>query len=370
MQDWRDVFFPVTLSGVVLPSRLFLAAINTGFAESGGPSEALIRFHESRSGPEIGISMVGNVAVAASGSTNPRTAVLQNSSNLGPYGELADRIRARGSLPGIQLSMSLASLAPGRNWVTKDRNAEQVRLRALVAQLDDREVQRYLDQFVIAARLAASVGFSVIQLHAAHGYFLSLLLSPLVNGRAGRFAHSSDWLDVFAGEFVAACGEALVSSRISMRSGLSSNSADELLNARSVAAAMVKAGVDMLDFSAGFYTVDRRQIYPGIEKGPLPAASEALRICREVGAFGVVSGNISDLRSMPPISEQSGIAVGRALIADPDFARKSYLGMHDEIVRCRRTAHCHYFSRGKNAIECGVNSSLVRLGEIRHERVG
>jgi anthraniloyl-CoA monooxygenase len=53
---------------------------------------------------------------------------------------------------------------------------------------DDMDLVR--DQFVAAARMAASAGFDLLELHCAHGYLLASFISPLTNLRRDEFGGS------------------------------------------------------------------------------------------------------------------------------------------------------------------------------------
>lgn len=53
--------------------------------------------------------------------------------------------------------------------------------------MDEADMQRVLQHFVQAARLAEHAGFDLLQLHFAHGYLLASFLSPLTNQRTDEF---------------------------------------------------------------------------------------------------------------------------------------------------------------------------------------
>jgi 2,4-dienoyl-CoA reductase-like NADH-dependent reductase (Old Yellow Enzyme family) len=122
-----------------------------------------------------------------------------------------------------------------------------------------------------------------------------------------------------------------------------------------VSEVIASAGVHFVDYSAGFYTVDRRLIYPGIEKGVLPFLGDVLEVSRELTCICGVGGNVQELRLIPELPKNFVVSVGRALIADPQVLKKTRLGNGDQIKACKRTGRCHYFSRRKRSIECGVN---------------
>jgi 2,4-dienoyl-CoA reductase-like NADH-dependent reductase (Old Yellow Enzyme family) len=151
---------------------------------------------------------------------------------------------------------------------------------------------------------------------------------------------------------------ALLSVRINVSVGMFAPQV-ELQIAQALADRLCRAGVDIIDLSAGFYTLDRQLIYPNRGDGSPPYYPAARAIALKTTALVSFAGNVTDLRRIPADAPPNLlVAVGRALIADPDFATKSLSNKFDEIRACARTSHCHYFSRGIAQIECGVNSNL------------
>jgi len=211
----KFLFEPISWRGRAIPSRIILAAINTGFANAHRPTIQLLRFHKDRAGPNIGISFIGNVAITRGSVSNPQTPVLQTRSDVGRFAAIARAIKETGSLAGIQLASAPIDLSPSLFWRCRDARREERRLRHLVMGLSEGSIAESLEQFVNSTRLAATSGFDVIQIHAAHGYLLSLLLSSVVNMRYDRFSFDGRWLDDFVAQLQVA--DALLSFRISTK---------------------------------------------------------------------------------------------------------------------------------------------------------
>ena len=354
----ESLFQPVIWRSKRIPSRVLLAPINTGYTTLSRPSYRLLRFHRERSGPTIGISMLGNVAVELSARANDCTAILRSDRDIPRFAVIARSISQRGSLAGIQLASAPGNLFPARRWRASSKPAEVIRLREILSSYTDEEINRHLASFVRSAFLAVEAGYDVVQVHAAHGYLLSLLLHPQTNTRVGCFSLDASWFEEFLEEVNDALGESLLSIRLSTLIGLAPED-EEIEWTRFIEDRAAKSGVDILDLSAGFYTIDRQLIYPG-QRWMMPVYSRWLKtLTHDLPCLVAIAGRFTDFRKVAEkLPVNTLVAVGRALIADPDFAEKSRDGRYDEINFCQLKNYCHYFSRGRKALECGVNPTL------------
>lgn len=335
------------------------APINTGFADTDGrPTARLKRFHERRSNWPIAVSLVGNVAVRREVGSNAGTAVLSDRRDIPRFAAVARAIRRHGALPGIQLAAAPAELSPARTWRARDVAAEVGRLRELIARYTAADLNALIDDFGRSAQLARDAGFDLIQVHAAHGYLLSLLLHPSTNSRGGSLAVDGGWFPNLIARVREAAREALVSVRLNWISGFTDGAIErEVCRLASFRAA--EAGADVLDLSAGAYTVDRRLIYPNRGDETLASRAFAREILPAVDGLVAVAGNVLEPHDIPSdLEERLLLNVGRALIADPDFTVKLANGRGAEINACRRTGHCHYFSRGEATLSCGANPNI------------
>jgi 2,4-dienoyl-CoA reductase-like NADH-dependent reductase (Old Yellow Enzyme family) len=225
------------------------------------------------------------------------------------------------------------------------------------------ELAATLRAFAAGTALAGAAGFEVIQIHAAHGYLLSLLLHPDVNRRVDAYASGSDWLEQLVGSCRGAAAGALIGVRLSVCSAVS-NPERELGYTIDIARRLVCAGVDILDISGGFYTLDRSLIYPS-HVAPPRYLESAVTIAKEVDCLVSVAGGVHCPESLTSVDFPQNVLVGlgRALIADSRFAEKWKALRWNDIRLCRRTGQCHYFTRGATHISCGVNPALGLKGD-------
>jgi 2,4-dienoyl-CoA reductase-like NADH-dependent reductase (Old Yellow Enzyme family) len=348
---------PLTIRQCRIASRCFLAPINTGYAREGNPTEPLMRFHRVRSGRGIGISFVGATAVSRGSAPNKNSLVLDDQADLNSFAELADCIKQNGSSPGIQLACKLTS-----TQIPRERFIETVRAEIL-SYPEDVFVQVY-NSFYRAAELAVQAGYDVVQLHAAHGYLLSLLLSPVFNTRQDKYGLPACRL-VFdiVGAIRSSFPDIVLGVRTNCIYGLEDEE-KEIRRAVLTVRGLFEAGVDMVDLSAGVYDINRNLIYPSYSDGHACYLPYALSLQSEAGNnTGIISfaGNVWDLDQIDEkLRDGMAVSIGRSLIADPEFVSKHFENRKEEIVSClrKKTCPCHYFTGGRSHVECPRDSNL------------
>lgn len=346
------------LRDIAVSSPYFLAPINTGFGEGDQPDERLIRFHAERSGKGIGISYVGNVAIGETFRSNHRTLLF--GSSLDRWRQLANVIRENGSIAAVQIACRLPAQIPPRRWRNPSVEDYITRTREQLRQLSTKNIERICDLFIETANRAVDAGFELVQIHAAHGYFLSQLLSPRLNPRTDKFGPASTRaLKLIVGGIRRLVPELALDLRCSIRDGLETPSFDYQPRLRQIDE-FVDSGVDIISLSSGHYEVDRFMIYPQLGDGHAVYLPEALEMARRYPRMlWNVAGNITNLRALEMVKQDNlTYSIGRALIADPDFVRKSLAGETSEINTCVRAGHCHYYTRGRPHIECKVNPRI------------
>lgn len=355
---------PIVTPRYTIPSRCFLSPINTGYAENGNPNNRLMSFHSARSGKGIGISFVGTTAISRDTAPNRNTLILDSQSDLNAFARLSDCIRRNGSIPGIQLGCRLTKIDPQRVWrVTSSRKLIQSISRELLSYSHSNLVD-VCETYYEAISLAVRTGYEAIQLHGAHGYFVSLLLCPVLNLRRDEFGFPECRLPFEIIERTRrSFPNVILSVRINCIYGLTDDK-EELELTSQLAHRLFRSGVDLIDLSAGMYDINKHLIYPSVRDGHTCYLNHALKVRRQVANdVGVISfaGNVWDLAKVSERLEgEMAVSIGRSLIADPQFVTKSLSGHADDIVQCmrKRTCPCHYFSNNRNSIECSENENL------------
>lgn len=339
-----------------IPSKYFFAPINTGFSHSGSPSQRLLDFHRIRSGPSLGVSYVGNVSISEKFVTNPATLVLSADSK---WRDLSTVIKDRGSLPGIQLACRNFSKTAERRWSQRNKQSLVREYSDFILELSRREIDEIFAMFVDSSRSAYASGFLVLQIHAAHGYFLSSLLSPALNKRRDSYSvERSGGLPKLAERIKSVVPEAILDFRISCYEGIG-NIKDEWLLKRDQSESLFSNGVEVISLSAGMYDFTKPLIYPSKRDGHLPYLRYAEELAQRQPQLVVnVAGNFWDWSQPRSTLDNVTYAIGRPLIADPEFVLKYLEGRRDDITHCDRSGDCHYYTKGNNSLCCGVNNDI------------
>ncbi|WP_169719909.1 hypothetical protein [Marinobacterium litorale] len=339
-------------------SRFSLAPINTGFGNNGAPTGRLIRFHSDRSGKNIAISYVGNVAIDSAFCTNESTLILRQ--NEPGWNELTSAISSNGSLPGIQISCRFFNIPANRKWRDNNSVGKVHLYRNFIASLSTHEIDLIFESFLKAAILASEYGFEVLQIHAAHGYFLSCLMNPMLNNRSDKYNidNIGGVCDLLA-NIRKYCPDSILDIRVSCFEGLSRDPLNEWNIKIKQIKLLESYGYDIVSLSAGFYDLSKNLIYPGRRDG----LNVYLQYCEELAgqlrkALVSVSGNIRNLKDLEQKPSNIVFGIGRPLVADPYFVEKSLAQRENDIKHCVWSGLCHYYTRGYKHIFCKINDDI------------
>ena len=341
-----------------IPSRFFLAPINTGFAQNGRLTARLLQFHAERSGQGIGISYVGNVAIGPEFTTNDRTLYLQG--NLTDWRYLISTVQENGSLIGVQLACRMSKSAPRREW-TNPKVAEYINyIRHELNEIPKNEIDGVIESFIQNARALIDLGVEVIQIHAAHGYLLSTLLSEVLNSRQDVFGHDRLLpIRKIVEGIRQVSSRVILDLRLSFYEGLVEKEAEAAYKAE-LLGQIVHLDLDIISISNGIYDVDKRLIYPTADMGHGVFVDVAAEFAnRYPNKLWNIAGNIWDLRRIDPsVPHNLTFSIGRALIADPSLVCKSLNGQYSRINTCARCDLCHYYINKKPRLTCVANLAL------------
>ena len=219
------------------------------------------------------------------------------------------------------------------------------------------EIDALIAAFAAAAADADRVGFDGIELHGAHGYLLDSFFWHGTNHRTDRFGGSVEARAQIGAEVIRACRAATrpdfpICLRFSQWKNVDYEAqlAETPAELERFLQPLVDAGVDILHCST------RRFWLPEFEGSDLNLAGWCKKITGlptiSVGSVGLssdffgsfaeeqtaVAPNLGRLVEMMERGDFDLIAVGRALLGDPDWPRKVMRGALDELTPFSRDA--------------------------------
>lgn len=249
-------------SGASLPNRLAKAAMSEVLAdaETGAPTDRLIRLYERWGRGGAGLLITGHVIVDRGGMGEPGNVVIEDDRHVSALRRWAEAAQAHGARLWMQLNH--AGRQSPRRVVPQSVAPSAVPLRGFAGMfglpraLTGDEIEALVGRFAGAAVVARDAGFAGIQVHAAHGYLISQFLSPRTNQRDDAWGGDLSGRMRFLLEIVRATRAAVGPS---FPIGVKLNSADfqrggfTTEEAMEVARALEVAGIDLLEVSGGNY---------------------------------------------------------------------------------------------------------------------
>jgi len=182
-------FAPGRLGDLALRNRLIKTATFEGMSPGGVPSEALARHHRAIAAGGVGMTTVAYCAVSPAGRTFADQMWLRPEI-VPALRRLTDSVHAEGAAASLQLGhcgFFTRSRAPGSRGARGPSFGLNVYGLAaglpFARAMGEGEIREVIEDFGRAASLAREAGFDAVELHLGHGYLLSQFLSPATNRR-------------------------------------------------------------------------------------------------------------------------------------------------------------------------------------------
>ncbi len=192
----NKAFSPIRLRGLTLKNRFVKTATYEGMSHDGIPDERLFELHASMAAKDVALTTVAYGAVNKDGLTNRHQMVIDE--NASPHLEkLAEMVHGQDGKISIQLThcgyfttstrySSRRPLGPSRTF----NKYGLVKGRPFSKAMDSDDIHRTVSDFARAAAIARAAGFDAVEVHMGHGYLLSQFLSPAVNRRSDEYGGS------------------------------------------------------------------------------------------------------------------------------------------------------------------------------------
>jgi 2,4-dienoyl-CoA reductase-like NADH-dependent reductase (Old Yellow Enzyme family) len=374
------VFAPAALGPLRLRNRIIKSATYEGMSPGGVPSPALLAFHRRLAAGGVAMTTVAYCAVSPDGRTFGEQ-MWMDPAIVPALGKLTAAVHAEGAAASIQLS-HCGSFSRNRDLTVRRPLGPSARLNEyglmsglpFAGAMTVGDVMAVSEEFRSAAARAVDAGFDAVEIHLGHGYLLSQFLSPATNRRRDRYGGSLENRLRFPLAVLQRVREVVgprvaVLAKINLRDGVRSGL--EVGEAACVARRLEAAGIDALVMSGGLVSKNPLFLLRGatplremiaVEKSRLQRLSlrlfgralvrsypfeelfflpEARVVRAAVRLPLVLLGGVVSRANLETAMREGFefVALGRALIADPDLVRRMEAGLLER-TRCNACNQC------------------------------
>lgn len=362
MPEINVLFRSFKANGLVLPNRIVMAPMTRGKSPGGVPAERVARYYERRALGGVGLIITeGTILSHPSADGYPDVPMIADGKPREGWMRVVDRVHAAGGKIALQLWHVGSYCRPGYDrgrrilrWapsaVTHPGLLKQ-EIELVPERMSSDQIEAIVASYAESAALAKSIGFDAIEIHGAHGYLIDQFFWSATNKRLDEYGGSLRQRTKFAQEIVHAVRRAVGDNypiifrfsnwklNVYDQVGKLFNTANELSE---FLAPLSKAGVDI------FHASTRHFDNPEFEGSSLNLAGWTKKLSGKpvitVGSVGLSADFISERQGTKVSSaslnrllermendEFDLVAVGRALLADPQWVYKVRHHMWDEI---------------------------------------
>lgn len=334
---------PITVGKVTLKNRIMFPPLTTGYeGRDGSITPQSLAFYERIAKGGAAYIVIGDVNPIPSFSPTPR---LHSDEQIPSFAALAGAVHKHGAKLAVQIfhpeydvEALAALMAQGK--MDEVRAKMHHDMMHFTDEVTKEQLAVILDKMVACAVRAQKAGVDAIEIHGDR--LIGALCSPKMNHRQDEYGGSFENRTRFALEFVKALRKAvpdmLIDYKLSIitpERGKGGINADDAVR---FAQCLEAAGVDMLHVAQGNHTGNMADTIPPMGVQPYGFfVPYAAKVKKAVGIPVSAVGRIVDVSMAEHIVEDSLadiVALGRPLLADPDWGVKLANGRACDIRRC------------------------------------
>ncbi|KES07520.1 1,2-oxophytodienoate reductase [Streptomyces toyocaensis] len=347
---------PATINGLTVPNRIVMAPMTRMFSPGGVPGDDVVSYYARRAAAGVGLIVTEGTYVGhESAGMSDRVPRFHGEEQLTGWARVATAVHEAGGAIVPQLwhigmvreqgqEPYPEAPAVGPSGVRTDGTEGTGKA------MTQTDIDAVVAAFARAAADAERIGFDGVELHGAHGYLIDQFLWSGTNRRTDAYGGDPVARARFAAEIVAAVRAAVspgfpVIFRYSQwkQDAYDARLAETPQELEAILAPLAAAGVD------AFHASTRRYWLPEFEDSDLNLAGWTKKLTGlpavTVGSVGLDGeflkafqgqgaelGGIDNLLDRMERDEFDLVAVGRALLQDPNWAAKVLAGRFDELA--------------------------------------
>ena len=333
---------PIVVGGQTFKNRIMFPPLTTGYEKNGMISEQDMGFYTRLAKGGVGYIVLGDVAPINSFSPTPK---LFDDSQIPAFKELADSVHAYGTKLGVQLFHPEYDV-DAINSLFMQKKFDEMRQRLhhdmmfFTDEASEEMLMSIIDKMCACAVRAQKAGVDVIQIHGDR--LNGCLCSTRMNHRTDKFGGSLENRVRFARMLTRAIRKAvpgmIIDYKLSIVTPQRGKGGIDEADAVQFAQWLVEDGVDMFHVAQANHTGNMADTIPpmgvqpygffvkiagDIKKAVNVPVSAVGRIVDADMAARVIESGMADM-----------VAMGRPLLADPDWGTKIAAGKACDIRRC------------------------------------
>ncbi|MEH7495793.1 FAD-dependent oxidoreductase [Neobacillus niacini] len=373
--QYPSIFKQGKIGNLTLKNRIVMPPMGTNLAgPQGEVTDELIAYYEERAKGGTGLIIVEFTCIDYEyGKGFIRQVRLDDDRFIPGIHALANAVHKYGAKVFVQIHhagrQSNSSLINGKQVVAPS-NVACAAVGEEPRELTTAEVKNLVNKFVQSAIRCKQAGIDAVEVHGAHGYLINQFLSPQANFRTDDYGGSFENRMRFIEEIIVGirekCGKDYpVTVRLSADEFVEGGIDLEL--GKEISKYLEKLGVDGLHISCGTYdSMDRIIESPLFEQGWRVYLAEEIK--KEVTIPVITVGSIREPQFVENILSEGRadfVAIGRGLIADPEWVNKTMEGREAEIRKCINCLHCIHSTMGNSHVLCSINARAGRELEFK-----
>lgn len=358
MDRAETLFTPVDLGKLSVKNRIAMAPMTRTYSPGNTPNEAVVSYYQRRAEGGVGLIITEGTFVnheAASG--YPNVPAFYGKEALAGWRKVVDAVHAAGGKIAPQLwhvgAIRRPGIMPGGDTPGHSPSGMAKPGKVTGHAMTQDDIDNVVAAFAQAAADAKEIGFDAIELHGAHGYLIDQFFWDGTNQRTDGYGGDLAQRSRFALEIVHAVRAAVgddfpIIFRFSQwkQQDYSVRLCETPEALQAFLTPLAEAGVDI------FHCSTRRFWEPEFEGSDLNLAGWARKLTGKptitVGSVGLNADFLpedgtADFKAAEPASldrlieraernEFDLVAVGRALIANPDWANQVAEGQTEGLV--------------------------------------
>lgn len=358
MSPIDTLFRPLTLGNLHLKNRIVMAPMTRTFSPGNVPNDKVVAYYRRRAEGGVGLILTeGTIVDHVAASGYPNVPAFYGEAALAGWRKVVEAVHAAGGKIAPQIwhvgGIRRPGVTPGGDTPGHSPSGMARPGKVTGHAMTQSDIDDVVAAFAKAAADAEAIGFDAVEIHGAHGYLIDQFFWDGTNRREDAYGGDLAARSRFALEIVRAVRAAVgadfpVIFRFSQwkQQDYAARLCDTPEALGAFLEPLVEAGVDV------FHCSTRRFWEPEFEGSDLNLAGWARKLTGKpaitVGSVGLNSDflpedgtanfNAGEPASLDNLLERMArdefdlVAVGRALIANPDWADKVAAGRFSELA--------------------------------------